>query len=407
MAIVSLNLRRLPFPTQLALAGGGLGVSLELIRSHVESHYGKGGDTGLCTALAIFSCDSAAKSDFSAIAGLPIAVLGAAFYASLLVLLPLGRFAANRGFGRVPDVMLGASIGSVAYSMFLLGVSLLALGKLCPLCMGLYLINLGLFLTAWLSHPEGRRGALATLPSLWRRFETWLAVVLVAGAVFGFQNLYARQARATRQASRALLPNAGPPITLDLAEATAHGPPDAALTVVEFSDFQCPYCRKLAEALKVAAERHGSVRIIFRHYPMDSSCNRAVEGKFHEFACGAAKAALCADAQGRLWAMHDVMFENQRSLSPGDLIQHARTAGLDTATFATCLEAPETTARLERDLARAQSLDLKGTPSWFVNGLAYVGARSTEELLAIFERTAPGTTRGPGASDPKAVDHHP
>lgn len=402
-----MNLRRLLFPTQLALAGGGLGISLELIRHHIESHYGKGGDTGLCTALAIFSCDSAAKSDFSVIAGLPIAVLGAAFYAALLVLLPLGRFAAHRGFGRVPDVMFGAGIGSVVYSMFLLGVSLIAVGKLCPLCMGLYVINIGLFLTAWLSHPEGRRGAFGALPTLWRRFETWLAVVLVAGAVFGFQNLYAQQARATRQASRALLPNAGPPIALDLDEATAHGPSDAALTVVEFSDFQCPYCRKLADALKAAAEQHGNVRIVFRHYPMDASCNRAVEGKFHEFACGAAKAALCAEAQGRFWAMHDVMFENQRALSPTELTEHARTAGLDTAAFARCLEAPETAARLERDLARAESLKLKGTPSWFVNGLAYVGARSVDELLAIFERTAPGKARGAGGSDAKAADHHP
>ncbi len=402
-----MNVRRLLFPTQLALAGGGLGVSLELIRHHIESHYGKGGDTGLCTALAIFSCDSAAKSDFSVIAGLPIAVLGAAFYAALLVLLPLGRFAAHRGFGRVPDVMFGAGIGSVVYSMFLLGVSLIAVGKLCPLCMGLYVINIGLFLTAWLSHPEGRRGAFGALPALWRRFETWLAVVLVAGAVFGFQNLYAQQARATRQASRALLPNAGPPIALDLDEATAHGPSDAALTVVEFSDFQCPYCRKLADALKAAADQHGNVRIVFRHYPMDASCNRAVEGKFHEFACGAAKAALCAEAQGRFWAMHDVMFENQRALSPAELSEHARTAGLDTAAFARCLEAPETAARLERDLARAESLKLKGTPSWFVNGLAYVGARSVDELLAIFERTAPGKARGAGGSDAKAADHHP
>jgi protein-disulfide isomerase len=303
--------------------------------------------------------------------------------------------------------MFGASIGSVVYSMFLLGVSLIAVGKLCPLCMGLYVINIGLFLTAWLSHPQGRRGAFGALPALWRRFETWLAVVLVAGAVFGFQNLYAQQARATRQASRALLPNAGPPIALDLDEATAHGPSDAALTVVEFSDFQCPYCRKLADALKAAADQHGNVRIVFRHYPMDASCNRAVEGKFHEFACGAAKAALCAEAQGRFWAMHDVMFENQRALSPAELTEHARTAGLDTAAFARCLEAPETAARLERDLARAESLKLKGTPSWFVNGLAYVGARSVDELLAIFERTAPGKARGAGGSDAKATDHHP
>ncbi len=402
-----MNLRRLLFPTQLALAGGGLGVSLELIRHHIESHYGKGGDTGLCTALAIFSCDSAAKSDFSVIAGLPIAVLGAAFYAALLVLLPLGRFAAHRGFARVPDVLLGAGIGSVVYSVFLLGVSIISVGKLCPLCMGLYLVNLGLFFTAWLSHPDGRRGAFGALPALWRRFEAWLALVLVAGAVFGFQNLYAQQARATRQASRALLPNAGPPIALDLDEATAFGPADAALTVVEFSDFECPYCRKLADALKAAAEQHGSVRVIFRHYPMDSACNAAVEGKFHEFACGAAKASLCAEAQGRFWPMHDVLFENQRALGPSELSNHARTAGLDVAAFETCLGAPETAARLERDLARAQRLKLKGTPSWFVNGLAYVGARSVDELLAIFERTAPGSARGKAGSDAKAADDHP
>lgn len=196
-------------------------------------------------------------------------------------------------------------------------------------------------------------------------------------------------------------------IEVDPEDSPRRGSSAAPVQIVEFSDFQCPYCRKLADALKAAADQHGNVRIVFRHYPMDASCNRAVEGKFHEFACGAAKAALCAEAQGRFWAMHDVMFENQRALSPAELSEHARTAGLDTAAFARCLEAPETAARLERDLARAESLKLKGTPSWFVNGLAYVGARSVDELLAIFERTAPGKARGAGGSDAKAADHHP
>ncbi len=402
---------RFIFPTQLLLAGAGLGISLELVGHHISSTYGKGGDSGLCTALQIFSCDAAAKSDFSQIAGLPIAVIGAAFYAALLLLLPLGRFGPAKGFGHTRDVVLASGVGAVLYSVFLLCVSLITLGKLCPLCMGLYLVNTGLFLTAWLSHPEGRAASLKGLLRLPKHFETWLAVLLVAGGTYGFQALYAQQAKAARAASRALLPGNAPPVQLDLDEATARGPADAALTIVEFSDFQCPFCRRLAEALDEAAKAHGNVRIVFRHYPMDSACNPAVQGKFHDLACGAARASVCAEQQGKFWEMHDHLFAQQTDLAEPRLAEHAATLGLDAAKFSACMAAPETLARLQRDVARGEALKIRGTPSWYINGLAYVGARNVEELLAIFERTAPGTgkTPAPGApgSDSKAAHDHP
>ena len=380
---------------------------MELIEHHVSSHFGKGGDSGLCTALQIFSCDAAAKSDFSQIGDLPVSVLGAAFYAALLVILPLGRFGGARGFSRIGDVVFGGGIGAVVYSVFLLAVSLLTLGKLCPLCMGLYVVNLGLFLTAWLAHPDGRRGAFSALLRLWRRFEAWLSIGLMVGAVLLFQGLYARQAKEARAASRALLPGNGPPVALDLDEATAHGPTDAAMTIVEFSDFQCPFCGRLSEALAAAAKAHGNVRIVFRHYPMDSACNPVVQGKFHEFACGAAKAAVCAEQQGKFWEMHDRLFANQKDLSEERLPEHATAIGLDRGRFIACMAEKATVDRVQRDTARGDALKIRGTPSWYINGLAYVGARSEEELLAIFERTAPNTQKAAAGSNPEPTHDHP
>lgn len=133
----------------------------------------------------------------------------------------------------------------------------------------------------------------------------------------------------------------------------------ADVTIVEFSDFECPFCRQAHPILgRVAREHSDRVAFAFKHYPLS----------MHEYARAAARAAIAAQRQGKFWEMHDLLFENQHSLTPSDIEGYATQIGLDMARFRTDMESEETEALIERNRAEGQELGVDGTPRIFVNG---------------------------------------
>jgi protein-disulfide isomerase len=148
---------------------------------------------------------------------------------------------------------------------------------------------------------------------------------------------------------------------LDFSMDGAHvrGAPMAPITIVEFSDFQCPYCGAAAPELERLIEQHeGKVKLVFKHFPLSS----------HSRAVPAALAAEAAGRQGRFWEMHDLLFANQRTLEDADLARFAQTLGLDMDKFAADLASAEVKARIEADRAAGEKVNVEGTPSIFVNG---------------------------------------
>ncbi|MBN1607727.1 MAG: thioredoxin domain-containing protein [Polyangiaceae bacterium] len=142
-------------------------------------------------------------------------------------------------------------------------------------------------------------------------------------------------------------------------DAPSFGPADARVTLVEFSDFQCPYCSRAAAVTAQLKEKYGTkVRFIFRQFPLS----------FHQNAEAAAEASLAADAQGKFWEMHDKMFANQGSLDRGSLEGYAKDIGLNLAKFKKALDSKETEARVKADQELGTQVAVQGTPSLFVNG---------------------------------------
>jgi len=133
----------------------------------------------------------------------------------------------------------------------------------------------------------------------------------------------------------------------------------ADVTIVEFSDFECPFCRQAHPQLgRVAREHSDRVAFAFKHYPLS----------MHEYARNAARAAIAAQKQGKFWEMHDLLFENQHSLAPSDLEEYARQLGLDMERFRADMESEETEALIERNRSEGRELGVDGTPRIFVNG---------------------------------------
>lgn len=138
------------------------------------------------------------------------------------------------------------------------------------------------------------------------------------------------------------------------------GPENAIVTIVEFSDFQCPYCSRVAPLMKRILKKYPKrVKLVFKNYPLT---------RIHKMAMKAAIASLAAKEQGRYWEYHDKLFENHKTLSDQKLLDIAKEVGLDMAKFEHDGQDPRITALIERDTNEARENDVRGTPTLFLNG---------------------------------------
>ncbi|HEX3552338.1 MAG TPA: thioredoxin domain-containing protein [Thermoanaerobaculia bacterium] len=156
----------------------------------------------------------------------------------------------------------------------------------------------------------------------------------------------------------------------------AEGPATAPVTIVEFSDFQCPYCSRLTPTLKQVKEKYGDkVRIVFRQFPLP----------MHQNAQKAAEAALCANDQGKFWQLHDAMFSNQSALGVDQLKAKAAELGLKADDFNKCLDSGAKVAVIEADKKAGSEAGVNGTPAMFINGRFVNGAVPLEQLTSVID----------------------
>lgn len=147
-----------------------------------------------------------------------------------------------------------------------------------------------------------------------------------------------------------------------------YGPEDAEITIIEFSDFQCPYCESYATQTypQLAAAYEGRIRFVHKDFPLTS---------IHPQAFPAALAARCAKEQGEFWEYHDLLFSQQRELSDESYIAYAGDLGLDVDEFTTCYEEERYAEEVQASLDNAIQLGVSSTPTFFVNGYAVIGAQ--------------------------------
>ena len=167
----------------------------------------------------------------------------------------------------------------------------------------------------------------------------------------------------------------------------AAGSDDAPVTLVEYGDYECPYCGMAYPIVKRAQQDLGSrLRFIFRNFPLAES---------HPHARLAAQAAEAAGAQGKFWEMHDMLFEHQDALEAEDLLSYAKSLGLDTAQFARDLEAGTYAKRVRDDFRNGVRSGVNGTPTFFVNGNRYDGSWANEKaFIHTLREPVPQSGRG-------------
>ncbi len=215
----------------------------------------------------------------------------------------------------------------------------------------------------------------------------------ILGTLRQIRTTNARKAylKTLRQQDSATIMLAPPRANVELGDAPVRGPRNAPVTIIEFADYQCPYCQKVHPELKqLQQEFPGKVAIAFKDFPLS----------IHDHAAKAAEASRCAREQGKYWEYHDMLFEG-KGLDKDQLQQYARNLNLDTTSFESCLNSGKEAAGIEKDMAEGKLLGIVQTPGFTINGHFLLGAvpYSTlhdlvqQQLAAAAQKSADNNTR--------------
>ena len=178
-----------------------------------------------------------------------------------------------------------------------------------------------------------------------------------------------------------LTPGGRAQVNVTVEPAMTKGAATAKVTIIEFSDFQCPFCKRVQPSLtQLMKEYDGRVRLVFKDMPLE----------FHELARPAHEASRCAAEAGKFWSYHDRLFEEQPAFERADLVRYAVDLGIDRASFVRCLDERRFAAAVEADLSQARSLAINGTPTFLINGRPLVGAQPIETFRSAIDDALKG-----------------
>lgn len=204
-----------------------------------------------------------------------------------------------------------------------------------------------------------------------------LARQVVAGAAAGQTVARIRQALASSPAVKAAANRNKillDPVAIPVNGAPAKGPAKARMTIVEFSDFQCPFCVRAVQQLEAVMKTYpNDVRMIYKQFPLES----------HSQAALAARASLAAHAQGKFWPLHDHMYANSRAINREKILTWAKDLGLDMPRFIATLDSPATKAQVDRDIADGERAAVNATPTIYLNGKKYQGSLEPQVLIPL------------------------
>ncbi|MFA4873858.1 MAG: thioredoxin domain-containing protein [bacterium] len=370
-----------------------------------------------CAISERINCDVVNASSYSEFLGVPIAWWGVCYYIAIGGMALLARFSKRERRSSVAAAWF-MSIGGLLYSAFLSYVSATILGVWCVECLVMYSANIFLFIFLYVAMGIPVSGAMQfvrdyALAVFGRSSNLGFAPKVITQAVavaavfmVGWGAMAAWQSRAPQGEERASLDEKVKAFYMQSLHEIKIDPdwpvwgnPKATVTIVEFSEFQCPFCRMAAFSVKpYLQEFKGDVRFYFVNYPLDNACNDSMKMPMHQYACLAAKAAICAGEKGKFWKFHDELFRNQKQLSQQTIMKLAEKQGWNRDEFMACVESPETDKRVRADIAAAKAIYVTGTPSLFINGRKLRYWRDPKFLQAIVEEEIKRSSKLKGES---------
>ncbi|MBI2712551.1 MAG: thioredoxin domain-containing protein [Bdellovibrio sp.] len=363
----------------------GLGLNVFLTEHFYQIRNGTAGFRSFCNVSPSSNCDVVAASPYAEFFwGLPLSSFGAGWF---LALLATSIFAWNRYWRRdaVRFGLLIAAVGtlfSFAYLWIMMGM----LKTYCLLCLGVDATVLGALVLIISLKPEGFREH----PLNFSRTK-WMFAVSVAALLLSVGILKTRdENRISSSEAQALATQVleTPPVRISSpTNVPSIGPKEAKITIIEFSDFQCPFCRIGALVLNSVLNRYpNQIRVEFRNFPLDQKCHPEMTFTPHPVACESAAAALCANQVGEFEKLYQRLFEEQASLRPGKAIDFAKDLKLDMPRFEACVASQETATSIAMDIREGGLLNVQSTPTFFINGHKMDGPMPLPVWFAIIDK---------------------
>jgi protein-disulfide isomerase/uncharacterized membrane protein len=371
--------RRLGLLLWLCVGGCALAAWLVWIHLHLLIAPGAG---SACNFGGHFDCDVVNTSSHAEILGVPIAYPGFVFYALLA-----GLAAAERFRGASPRALAyarGLGAAAVLYSIFLTLLSALAIEAVCLFCVGLHVINFAIAGIGWYKPPARPRFFEilgSDLRLLLTGFSAWRMQAALAAALLGAVVLAQLGAQLRAAGGAEAIAQIG---SLRLSAAPGHsdGRAGARLVVVEFSDFECPHCAAASLMVdRLRREIGDSVRFVFKHFPLDSSCNRGIRRGMHDRSCAAATGAVCAGEQGRFWEYQTRIFE--RGASAAAMRHTVQELGLDVAEWRKCLSSMRAQSVVRNDIEDGLAIRIQSTPTFLIGQKVLRGALPYDRMLRL------------------------
>jgi protein-disulfide isomerase/uncharacterized membrane protein len=368
----------------------GITFSVILSQQFYEIRNGVAGFKSVCNINQKMNCDAVAASTYAElIAGIPLSSFGTGWFLAAL-LMTLGAFAGEWRRTCLRWLTGVYAVGTAA-SVFYFLIMASVLHTFCLFCLfidGLNILGLGLTLSfAPFAKGKTAEDGESTQharsegsDSAWNAWKPMLG--LIAGSLFVSlvlsKNMDTYKVDATTESQLMDSVLSSSPVVIEVKDSSPSiGPKDAPITIVEFSDFQCPACRMGAVTMNAVFNRYpGKVRLVLRNFPWDPSCNPMVERPMHQVACLAARTAVCANKQGKFKEVYENIFEHQSILNTqgsGSPTELAKAAGANPEQIASCVNAPETSAFVTQDVEEGRRLGIQSTPTFFVNGLKIEG----------------------------------
>ena len=358
-----------------------IGVSIYLTTHFYDTLYPTklGGAGSLCNLSNFFNCDAATYSKLSNIGGVPISFFGVVIGVLFIFTSLMPSEAMEKTASAISKYNF---IGCVLLFIFSLG----ALGSLCPFCTVYYIFSTVAFvllykfgLNSWM--PDTKVAAL------------WGGIIL-GGSFFFYQHTADKESKFSKLNNSIVeqfrkLPVIGDPTQESPYKIHMSTPTfaEAPIRITVFSDFECPFCKVVAEQMPELIRRYpNKINIQYFFYPLDAKCNSNVKSRFHEHACDAAYIAACDEK--KFLEVHDEIFANQEKLKSGVLADIAKTYGLEN-----CRDNEEVKNKVITAINGATQFNLKSTPTIIVNGKKIEGTIPSGQFFAIFEDILIGTNK--------------
>ncbi len=342
-----------------------------------------------CNLNSEWSCTAVAGSPYARILCLPNSLYGMAVYLLVLALIPLRLRARIRAFAHLENYLVLLGLFCIGISAYLAYASFFILHKHCIFCMCLYAINIAFLVLAlltveWKALSQQIRDDLKLLKTDPKVLGPAILLLIAAAAFVVIQHNRCKN-------EKQIPPGPGRPgVTISTASDPSLGPPRAPIVIIEFSDFQCPYCREMHFVLKKLREKHpDQIRVVFKNFPLDPVCNPRLKHGGHPNSCLAAFAAECAHQMGAFEKLYEKL-ATASNYSPEGLLGLASDSGMDLDEFQQCMISGQIREEVQRDIADALKLGIQGTPLLVVNGRVYYSALSEPQLEILISELLAG-----------------